>query len=87
MEKSLGIRKKGSLNETQGRNESVTGPIPINPQDDLFQSGYLNEAMTNLIPSMSILDVKVMLRYVRPSKLAKGGVTTFEPSSLIFNSP
>ena len=28
MEKPLGIRTKGSLTETQGRNKSVTGPCP-----------------------------------------------------------
>lgn len=27
MEKPLGIRKKGRLTETQGRNKSVTGPV------------------------------------------------------------
>jgi hypothetical protein len=39
MEKSLGIRKKGSLNETQGRNESVTGPGYL-PKEESMSEPY-----------------------------------------------
>ena len=40
MEKSLGIRKKGSLNETQGRNESVTGPL-LSPGNGKTKTGRI----------------------------------------------
>lgn len=38
MEKPLGLRTKGSLNETQGRNESVTGPVRIHYDEYILET-------------------------------------------------